>query len=69
MKKVHKLFYLKESDELAVFARYQKPADQPTALEFSKKLETMPAQNAAMLAFRIKCACQGAEVSCLVLIA
>jgi len=25
MKKVHKLFYLKESDELAVFGRYKAP--------------------------------------------
>lgn len=27
MKKVHKLAYLKESDELAVFGRYQQPKD------------------------------------------
>lgn len=62
MKKVHKLFYLKESDELAIFARYKKPEEQINAPDMTKKLETMPAQNASMLAFRIKCACQGSEV-------
>ena len=63
MKKVHKLFYLKESDELAIFARYKKPEEQVNAPDVTKKLETMPAQNASMLAFRIKCACAGSEVS------
>jgi hypothetical protein len=56
MKKVHKLFYLKESDELAIFARYKKPDEQINAPEFQAKIEAMPAQNPAMLAFRIKCA-------------
>jgi hypothetical protein len=63
MKKVHKLFYLKESDELAIFARYKKPDDQVNAPDFQNKIAAMPAQNAAMLAFRIKCAVQGTEVS------
>ena len=62
MKKVYKLFYLQQSDEFAIFARYKKPAEQPAAPDFAKKLETMPTQNAAMLAFRIKCAVQSNEV-------
>lgn len=65
MKKVHKLFYLKESDELAVFGRYKAPED-PTQPDFLKKLEQLPKQNAAMLAFRIKCACTGIDVSSLI---
>jgi hypothetical protein len=62
MKKVYKLFYLKESDELAIFARYKKQEEQTNAPDFEKKLAMMPAQNAAMLAFRIKCAVQSNEV-------
>lgn len=42
MKKVHKLFYLKESDELAIFARYKKPEEQINAPDFQKKIEAMP---------------------------
>ena len=63
MKKIYKLSYIKESDEMAVFARYVKPVGQADAPDFQKKITTMPPQNAAMLAFRIKCACPGLEVS------
>jgi hypothetical protein len=65
MKKVYKLSYIKESDELAVFGRYVKPAGNPNApeVDFHKKVNSLPSQNGAMLAFRIRQACQGTEVS------
>lgn len=43
MKKIYKLFYIKESDELAIFARYKKPEEQTNAPDFEKKLAMMPA--------------------------
>ena len=58
LRKIYKLPYLLASEEWKLFARYQ-----PDEATLQQKLQFMPPQNTAMLAFRIKQATQEHKVS------